>query len=209
MKPLDKSGQKITINNSVVLNFMTPMNRRRPFSWGRAAHHMESLHRTNMFWDFVLKHDVQWSHMITINPDPKVKDFKNEYSLLKSFFKKFFLRPDVLALYTNIVYVLEYGKKGKIHLHGLIRTTRCNGLAEKIYDKYNLVRRTKDITLTLQKINDHGDQKCEAEWIGRLGKKYPNWLHSAHPKYGWPYLRKEPHNHEKFCFCKLKKYIEN
>ena len=198
---------QIIINNSVVLNFETPMNRRRPFSWGRAAQNMVPLHRSHGEWDFVLKHDVSWTHMLTINPDPKVKDFKNDMSLFKSSFKKFFTSPEILPLYTNLVYVLEYGKKGKIHLHGLIRTTRVNDLSEKIYQKYNFIRKQKDITLRLQRINDTANQNCEDTWIGSIGEKYPN--RDRHPVHGWPYLRKENHNHDKFLFCKLKKYIEN
>ncbi len=204
---MKKLNNQIIIANSVVLNFGTPMNRRRPFSWGMAAQNVGPVHRVRGDWDFILKHDVNWTHMLTINPDPKVKDFNNDMSLLKSSFKKFFLSPSVIPFYTNLVYVIEYGKKGKIHLHGLIRTTRSNDLSEKIYQKYNCVRKTKDITLVLQKINDTANQKCEDTWIGTLDVKYPNKLRHVKSN-GWPYLRKEDHNHEKFCFCKLRKYIE-
>lgn len=152
----DQKTNTINITNSVVLNFGTPMNRRKPFSWGRASSFVGPVHKVSKPWDEVMARDINWTHMITINPDPKTIDFKNDMSYLKSSFKKFFLRSDILPLYTNLVYVLEYGNYirsestdllcqkeycGKIHLHGLIRTTRSNGLLEKIYEKYNLRRK--------------------------------------------------------------------
>lgn len=202
---------KIEIHNSIVLNFGTKMNRRRPLSWGRPPKFREkfpcSKHKV---WDDILEESISWTHKITINPDPKIQQYSNISKDFKKSLQLFLSDMYEKHYFKHIACVIETGKKGKVHAHALIRTSRAPTLlleAIKVFHSGNIRKQMeltpmdiKQTAVRLDKIHDEINQvsmDCESRWIG-----WQNFQESfdIFPEDGWPYLRKEKQNH---CYCWL------
>lgn len=185
---------KITIINNMTLNLGTSMNRRRPFSWGKGRPQTVEFQKM-VAWDSVLDESIEWTHMLTINQDPKTPNFVNDPKILKSILKSFFKTHS--RLFSHIALVIEEGH-GKYHAHALIKTHRSptlNQLLVKRFSKNQNLDTQKAIVF--QKINDHRNQNCEYRWIGYQMMEFP---HKDFPNTGgYPYLRKEKQN-RMYCY---------
>lgn len=168
------SKTQITITHKITIDFGGKQNRRRPFSWGRAAR------RTKFFahpiasrdWNTVLNQSTEWTHHLTINIDPKVMTPKdNDPKVLKSTLKSFFLQDDVLATYHTLALVIEQGKKGKWHAHALLKCTRPNVLIKLGVKQFSRCQNLdKQTAFDLRKDNTHVNQKTlEETFIGKNG----------------------------------------
>ena len=187
------SKNQITINHKITLDFGGKQNRRRPFSWGRAARRSKifALPIESRGWDTVLNQSTEWTHHLTINIDPKLmKPTDNDPKVLKSTLKSFFLRHDVLATFTTLTLVLEYGKRGKWHAHALLRCTQPNvlkSLGTKEFSKLQNIE--KQTAFILRKDNTQPNQKPLEETFICTKKQFVK-----DPLNNFGYLRKEKNN---------------
>lgn len=195
--------QKTTINiqTNITLDFnttsrgklwkMKKSSNAAALPWGRAAQNIDKTCK-NQTWDSIIEQSVDWTHMLTINIDPKVATYSNDSNALKKTLKTFFRTYS--HLYTKLALVIEEGN-GKWHAHALVRTTRSPTLIEVGIKEFsrNQNKNTQK-AFFLIKINDRTNQRnCSTQWMGDHNQSLPNGTEYKHN--GWPYLRKEKHNH--------------
>lgn len=214
----------IIINNNVVINFNTttrgklwkipnqkseknPLEAALP--WGRAAKIKWTPH-FNVNWQKIQDENIQWTHHLTINIDPKIKSYSNELSPFKKILKEFFAKHK--SLYTHLALVIEKGDgkhvyQGsnvphyKYHAHCLIKTTRGPTLIAEGAKEFSICKSLdKQTAFILRRKNDTpGGIQMEHRFIGQSDESYPTTLYFKNTN-GWPYLRKDINNHDKCYF---------
>lgn len=202
-------GQTFTVQTNILLDFQTsnrgklwkvpkPSGRSGFLSWGRKPQILDKT-KKNQTWNDIIKQDTTWTHMLTINIDPKIQTYSNDSKALKNTLKTFFRTYS--HLYTKLALVVEEGN-GKWHAHALIRTTRAPTLEEIGINEFSRNHNKKSQkAFFLIKINDRKDQMaCSTQWMGDSKDKFPDQKRYNHG--GYPYLRKEASNRH-YCYLSV------
>lgn len=205
---MPKNKQPINVTNNITINFFNTSQRCTEWkipnkrssvgaahSWGRAAKIMDCQKIENRKWDEIICQDVTWTHMLTINLDPKLKTFQNDPKILKQTLKSFFTSKSVLSLFTVAVFCIEVGHRGKYHAHCLIRTTHSDQLEAKMFDAFSTHKKYKDqrAAVQLNKIHNLPQQiPADKLWMGIELYTKQNHIKCMDKL---PYLRKEEGNY--------------
>lgn len=194
-----KNTENLTVTMAITLDFGTKMNRRRPLSWGKGPSNQPLEFHKMVPWDIILEESIEWTHMVTINIDPKIPNFQNDPKILKTILKSFFIQHS--RLFSKLALVIEEGRNGKWHAHALIKTFRAPTFLKIMVKQFsknqNLDGPREQKAIVFQRINDHYGQNAEYTWIGCQMGTYPD--RDEFPTHGWPYLRKEIQNHS-YCY---------
>lgn len=210
-----QTNHKITVNDktftvqtNIVLDFENSSRGKRwkvkkPSNagflpWGRNPQIIEKT-KKNQLWNDIIDKNIPWTHMLTINIDPKISTYSNDSNALKKTLKTFFKKYS--HLYTKLALVIEHGN-GKYHAHALVRTTRAPTLEEIGIKEFSRNQnKNSQKAFFLIKINDRKNQmKCSTQWMGEFMEPLPQWPKYSHN--GWPYLRKEKQNNN-VCYLSV------
>lgn len=146
----------------------------------------------------------KYTHMVTINPDPRFhpEKFNDPYFLEEDFRQFLLLYAKKIKLF---VFVMERGG-GKFHFHGLISSTIviANEFKQDILKHYSTRTAFSKYTASVERIADHALQlPCHIQWQGEEGDTLPDYQKYGKKHNGYPYLRKEIHNHLKPLYQKI------
>ena len=144
--------------------------------------------------NYNFKDGSKYTHMVTINPDPRFHTKWNDPLFLKENFRQFLMRQATKI--KSYVFVMEYGK-GKFHFHGLISSTIviANEFKQNIISHYCTRTAYHQFTAVVQRIADHALQlPCHVQWQGEENDTLPDVKKYGPKNKGYPYLRKERDN---------------